>query len=113
MYYLIKVLERVGDLAYRLALLPNLSSIHNVFHVLMLRKYAFDLSHVLSYNPLEIRENLTYEERLERILQCEEKELRRKNIVFVKILLKNHTLREAMWERKEVMKVKYPQLFDF
>ena len=107
-----EVLERVGDLAYRLALPPNLSSVHNVFHVSMLRKYVFDPSHILSYDPLEIREDLTYEEQPERILQQEEKVLRRKIIAFVKILWKNHTLREATWEREEEMKAKYPQLFD-
>ena len=78
----------------------------------MLRKYVFDPSHVLSYDPLEIREDLTYKEQPERILQREEKVLRRKIIAFVKILWKNHTLREATWEREEEMKAKYPQLFD-
>ena len=66
-----EILERVGDLAYRLALPPNLSSVHNVFHVSMLRKYIFDSTHILSYDPLEIREDLTYEEQPERILQRE------------------------------------------
>ena len=107
-----EILERVGDLVYRLALPPNLSSVHNVFHVSMLKKYIFDPTHVLSYDPLEIREDLTYEEQLERILQREEKVLRRKSIAFVKVLWKNHTLREATWERKEEMRVKYPHLFD-
>ena len=35
-----KVLERVGTIAYRLALPPRLSSVHAVFHVSMLRKYT-------------------------------------------------------------------------
>ncbi|KAA3470690.1 Retrotransposable element Tf2 protein type 1 [Gossypium australe] len=34
-----KVLERVGPVAYRLALLLELSKIHNVFHISMLRRY--------------------------------------------------------------------------
>ena len=49
-----KILERVGDLAYRLALPPNISSVHNVFHVSMLRKYILDSTLVLSYDLLEI-----------------------------------------------------------
>ena len=48
-----EILERVGDLAYRLALPPNLSSVHNVFHVSILRKYIFYPTHVLSYDPLK------------------------------------------------------------
>ena len=68
----------------------------------MLRKYVFYPSHVLSYDPLEIREDLTYEEQPERILQREEKVLQRKNIAFVNILWKNHTLREATWEHEDI-----------
>ncbi|CAM8905384.1 unnamed protein product [Rhodiola kirilowii] len=33
-----EILERVGSLAYRLALPPVLAGVHNVFHVSMLRK---------------------------------------------------------------------------
>ena len=38
---------RVGEIAYRLALLPSLSSVHEVFHVSMLRKYTPDPAHVV------------------------------------------------------------------
>ena len=36
---------RVGEVAYRLVLPPELSRIHLVFHVSMLRKYISDPSH--------------------------------------------------------------------
>ena len=42
-----EVLEKVGIVAYRLALPPSLSSVHNVFHVSMLRKYTPDPTHVV------------------------------------------------------------------
>ena len=42
-----EVLERVGMIAYRLDLLPSLSSVHAVFHVPMLRKYTPDPTHVV------------------------------------------------------------------
>ncbi|KAL5568108.1 hypothetical protein UlMin_024683 [Ulmus minor] len=57
-----EILERIGKVAYRLALPPELSSVHNVFHVSMLRKYISDPSHVLESEPIEVHENLTYEE---------------------------------------------------
>ena len=41
-----EVLERVDEVAYRIALPPALSRIHNVFHEFMLRKYIPDPSHV-------------------------------------------------------------------
>jgi hypothetical protein len=55
------ILERVGVVAYRLALPPNLSAIHPVFHVSMLRKYMSDPSHVLEVHPIELRDNMVYE----------------------------------------------------
>ena len=41
------ILERVGELAYRLDLPPELFQIHNVFHICMLKKYVLDSSHVI------------------------------------------------------------------
>ena len=40
-----EILKRVGKVAYRLALPPTLSSVHNVFHVSMLQKYVSDSMH--------------------------------------------------------------------
>ena len=42
-----EILERVGTVAYRLALPPSLSVVHEVFHVAMLRKYTPDPTHVV------------------------------------------------------------------
>ena len=42
-----EILERVGTVAYRLVLLPNMSGVHKVFHVSMLRKYTPDPAHVV------------------------------------------------------------------
>ena len=42
-----ELLERVGAVAYRLALPPSLSSIREVFHVSMLKKYTLDPTHIV------------------------------------------------------------------
>ena len=47
-----EVLERVGEVAYRVSQPSALSRIHNVFHESMLRKNIPNPSHVLSYEPL-------------------------------------------------------------
>ena len=52
----------VLPVAYRLDLPPELSKVHNVFHVSMLRKYIPDPSHVLRDQPVELKDNLTYKE---------------------------------------------------
>ena len=43
-----EILERVGTVAYRLALPPSMSGVHEVFHVSMLRKYTLDPGHVVN-----------------------------------------------------------------
>ena len=70
----------IGDVAYRLTLPPELSGVHNVFLVLMLKKYVSDPSHVLRHEPLEIREDATYVENLVRIIDTKEQELRNRTI---------------------------------
>ena len=70
-----EVIEKVGLVAYRLALPPELEKIHNVFHVSMLRRYKSDPSHVVSSEVMELRPDLTYEEELVVILSQEVKEL--------------------------------------
>ena len=57
-----EIRSRVGEVAYRLVLPPELSRIHPVFHVSMLRKYVADPSHVLQPQAVELSEDLTYEE---------------------------------------------------
>ena len=59
---LYEVIEKVGPMAYRLALPPKLEKIHNVFHVSMLRRYRSNSSHVISSKIIELHPDLTYEE---------------------------------------------------
>ena len=42
-----EILERVGPVAYRMALPPELTKLHDVFHVSMLRRYRSYESHIL------------------------------------------------------------------
>ena len=60
-------------MAYKVALPPSLSKIHNVFHVSTLRKYVFDPSHVVELEPIQISEVLTYEEVSARIVDVMDK----------------------------------------
>ena len=64
-----EVIEKVGLMAYRLALPLELEKIHNVFYVLMLRRYRSDSSHVVSLETIELRLDLTYEEEPVEILK--------------------------------------------
>ncbi|XP_019107777.1 uncharacterized protein LOC109136283 [Beta vulgaris subsp. vulgaris] len=106
-----EILERVNEVAYRLALPTNLDRVHNVFHILMLRKYIPDPSHVIRHEPLQLRNNMSYEEKPIEILDRREKQLRNKTIHMVKILWANHSSSEATWEVEDQMQARYPHLF--
>ena len=57
-----KILERIGCVAYRLALPPSMSGVHEVFHVSMLRKYTPDPAHVVDWGQIEVDIDGTFEE---------------------------------------------------
>ncbi|WRX25665.1 Chromo domain - like 4 [Theobroma cacao] len=107
-----EILDKVADVAYRLALPPVLSGVHNVFHVSLLRKYISDPGHVVELAPLGLREDFSYDERPIRIVDRKEQILRRRTIPYVKVQWSNHTEREATWELEENIKEKYPHLFE-
>ncbi|XP_074266975.1 uncharacterized protein LOC141590271 [Silene latifolia] len=57
-----EILDRVGEVAYRLALPPALDRVHNVFNVSQLRKYVSDPTNVIGPGHIEIDEQLSYVE---------------------------------------------------
>nr|GEV88774.1 putative reverse transcriptase domain-containing protein [Tanacetum cinerariifolium] len=59
-----EILDRVGEVSYRLALPPQLSHVHNVIHVSLLRGYNYHPYHVIQYPFDKIREDLSFAEDL-------------------------------------------------
>ena len=90
-----EVVRKVGLVAYRLMLPPELSKIHDTFHVSMLRKYIPDPSHMLREQLMQLKENLTYEETPVQIVDRKEQVLRSKVIPLFKVLWKNHERKAA------------------
>ena len=108
---LYEIVERIREVAYRMRLPPELARIHDVFHVSMLRKYIADPSHVLRDQLVELKEDLTYEEKPIQIVDRKDQVLRNKVIPLVKVLWMNHGREEATWEREDQMQTQYPHLF--
>ncbi|GJV96031.1 putative nucleotidyltransferase, ribonuclease H, partial [Tanacetum coccineum] len=106
-----EILERIGEVLYRLALPPQLSHVHDVFHVSLLRGYHYHPLHVASYPFDQIQPDMSLSEEPESILDRQERVMRNKVIPFVKILWKNHPEREATWETEESMRASYPHFF--
>ncbi|XP_019242010.1 PREDICTED: uncharacterized protein LOC109222055, partial [Nicotiana attenuata] len=106
-----EILDRVGAVAYRLALPPELSFIHPVFHISMLRKCISDSSQIIEAPTIPLDKKLSYEEEPMTIVDRQVRKLRSKEIMFVKVLWRNHTIEEATWEVEKDMQAKYPHLF--
>ncbi|KAM6563739.1 hypothetical protein CsatB_023737 [Cannabis sativa] len=106
-----EILDRVGRVAYRLALPPTLAKTHNVFHISMLRKYVPDPTHVLTYKNLNLQQDMSYMARPVRVIEKGIKVLRNKTIPLVKILWSDSSDREATWELEKDMQNQYPELF--
>ncbi|XP_070036817.1 uncharacterized protein [Nicotiana tomentosiformis] len=103
--------KRVGQVAYRLELPPEMSLVHPVFHVSMLKKVVGDPLLIVWVEVVEVNEELTYEKILVSILDRQVRILRNKEIASVKVLWRNQQVEEAAWEAEEEMKRKYPHLF--
>ena len=105
-----EVLERIGPVAYRLALPPELAKLHNVFHVSMLRRYRSDESRILPVHDVQVQADFSYDEDSKAILAQEVKQLWNKQVPLVKVLWQHHGREEATWDPEETMKAQYPQL---
>ena len=106
-----EILERVGTVAYQLALPPSLSSVHTIFHVSILQKYTLDPTHVVDWGELVVDADGTFEERLVRIVDSRDQVLRSKTVRLVKVLWQHRGIEEATWEREDTIQANYPFLF--
>jgi hypothetical protein len=68
-----KILEQRGEVAYQLELPPQLSNVHDVFHVSQLRKCLRVLEEQMPLEELQVGEDLTYQEYPVKILDTSEK----------------------------------------
>ena len=106
-----EVLERVGSVAYRLALTSSFLRVHEVFHISMLRKYTPDPTHIVDWGELVVDADETFEEGPVRIMDSREQVLRDKSVRFVKVLWQHQGVEEATWDCEDTVRSNYPFLF--
>ena len=106
-----EILERIGTAAYRLALPPSMSGVHEVFHVSMLRKYTPDPAHVVDWGQIEVDTDGTFEEGPVCILDSRDQVLQRKTVRLVLVLWWHYGVEETTREREDTMQATYPFLF--
>ena len=106
-----QIVRLVGPVEYQLALPPNLSNLHDVFHVSQLRKYVPDPSNMLNPKKVRLEDNLCYPAKPNEIVDHSLRTLRNKTIPFVKVIWQSLDSTEATWEKEKDMRESYPGLF--
>jgi hypothetical protein len=79
-----EILERIGPVAYMIAF-PASMSVHNVFHVSLLKKYISDDNHVIDWNVIQVEQEDAFQVHLVHILDRKIKQLQNRAIGLVKV----------------------------
>ena len=103
-----EILERIGTIAYRLALPSSMSGVHEVFHVSMLRKYAPYPAHVVDWGQIEVDTDGTFEKGPVCILDSRDYFSRRKTVRLVRVLWRHYRVEELTRECEDTMRATYP-----
>nr|GEX46298.1 putative reverse transcriptase domain-containing protein [Tanacetum cinerariifolium] len=106
-----KVLERIGDVAYKLDLPEELSRVHNTFHASNLKKCHADEPLAVPLDGLLFDDKLHFVEEPVEIVDREVKQLKRSRIPLVKVRWNSKRGPEFTWEREDQFWKKYPHLF--
>ena len=106
-----EILERMGNVAYRLAFPPSMSGVHEVFHVSMLRRYTPDPAHVVDWGEIEVDTDGTFKEGPVCILDSHDQVLRRKTVRLVRVIWRHCGVEESTWEREDTIRATNPLLF--
>jgi hypothetical protein len=103
-------LEKRGDVAYQLELPPQLSNVHDVFHLSQPKKCLCVPKEELPMEDPDAKEDLSYQEYHVNILETSERGTENKKIKMCKVQWSHHT-EEATWKREEEMKAYFPSFF--
>jgi len=105
-----QILRKIGPVAYEIALPPQLSNLHSVFHASQLRKYVSDPSHVLESEDLQIRGDLSVEVQPVSICDRQTRQRKGKSVSLVQVIWDRRT-GDSTWELEKEVRESYPHLF--
>jgi hypothetical protein len=106
-----KILEKRAEPTYQLELPPQLSDMHDIFHVSQLKKYLLVPEEQMPMEDLDAKEDLSYLEYPAKILETSERVTRNKRIKMYKVQWSHHTEEEATWEREGELKAEFQSFF--
>jgi hypothetical protein len=103
------ILERCGQVAYRLWLLESLYAVHNVFHVSQLKKCLWIPDQTMDVTDVNLELDLTYLEHPIRVLDHKDRITRKRTLKFYKVQWNQHTEEEATWETRDFIEKHIPK----
>nr|GEU43317.1 putative reverse transcriptase domain-containing protein [Tanacetum cinerariifolium] len=106
-----KVLERVGDVAYKLNLPKELSRVHNTFHVSNMKECHADEPLAIPLDGLHVDDKLHFIKEPVEIMDREVKRLKQSRIPLVMVQWNSKRGPKFTWEREDQFRKKYPHLF--
>nr|GEX30605.1 putative reverse transcriptase domain-containing protein [Tanacetum cinerariifolium] len=105
---LVKVLAKLGKVAYKLKLHQEFSRVHHTFHVSKLKKCYADEPLVMPLEGIHADDKLQFVEEPVEIMEREIKRLKQIRISLVKVRWNLKRGPEFTWEREDSFKQKYP-----
>jgi hypothetical protein len=106
-----KILEQRSEVAYQLELPPQLSDVHDVFHISQLRKCLRVPNEQMPREELQVGEDLTYQEYLVQIFDTSEIVTQKNRYKMFKVKWSNHTEEEATWKKEDQLKAEFSDIF--
>jgi hypothetical protein len=98
-----EILERIGLVAYIVSF-PASLSIHNVFHVYLLKKYILDANHVIDWNVIQVEQEGDFRVQPVCILDRKFKMLWNCVVGLVKVQWTCYGPEDATWEHEDAMR---------
>ncbi|XP_021984968.1 uncharacterized protein LOC110880836 [Helianthus annuus] len=108
----LKILEKIGTVAYKLELSKELNGVHDTFHVSNLKKSPTQETVINPADEVHIDDKLRFTEEPVEVMDWKVQKTRRSGIKLVKVRWNSKHGPEYTWECEDQFKAKYPHLFE-
>ena len=107
-----EIIGQSGKVAYKIQLPLEMSAIFNVFHVSQLKKCIRVPEERVPLGDIELKSDLTFEEKPVRVIDTHERVTRSRVVKFYKVMWSNQgSERDATWEREDYLRDGYKQFY--
>ncbi|GKD38657.1 putative reverse transcriptase domain-containing protein [Tanacetum coccineum] len=104
---MLKIIERIGPVAYKLVLPEKLHGIHSTFHVSNLKRCLADENLIIPLEEIQLDDKLHFIEEPIEIMDREVKQLKESLIPIIKVRWNSRRGPEFTWEREDFFRSKY------